>query len=231
MGRNRKGVCAGESFLPRRDHINRVLLISDGLANIGLTDETSIRRLVQQYKDRDGITLSSFGVGLDYNEILMTGMAETGAGNYYFIDTPDKMAGVFEKELNGLMKVAAQNAQLTIHLPKGVRLEKVYAFPYELKGDEVTIHFRDLFSEETKGVLLRFAINDGIQNRLMFRSTLHYQDVKDGRAKNLVHDNTLAPVQDNNFYLTDFNRQVMEQMVLFTARRKYGTGNEAGGSG
>ncbi len=201
----------------RADHINRVLLISDGLANIGLTDESSIRRLVQQYKDRDGITLSSFGVGLDYNEILMTGMAETGAGNYYFIDTPDKMAGVFEKELNGLMKVAAQNAHLTIHLPKGVRLEKVHAFHYELKGEEVTIHFRDLFSEETKGVLLRFAINDGIQNRLTFTSTLHYMDVTDGREKKLVHDNHLAPVQDNNFYLTHFNRQVMEQMVLFTA--------------
>ena len=68
----------------RADHINRVLLISDGLANIGLTDETSIRRLVQEYKDRDGITLSSFGVGLDYNEIFMTGMAETSRGQLLF---------------------------------------------------------------------------------------------------------------------------------------------------
>jgi Ca-activated chloride channel family protein len=70
--------------------INRVLLISDGQANAGLINSNIITGKVQQYKDAEGITLSSFGVGLDYNEVLMTDMAEAGSGNYYLLMRPIK---------------------------------------------------------------------------------------------------------------------------------------------
>ena len=49
------------------------------------------------------LVYDAFGVGLDYNETLMTDMAETGAGNYYFIDAPEKMTSIFQKELAGLL--------------------------------------------------------------------------------------------------------------------------------
>ena len=96
------------------------MLISDGLANAGLTDPKLIKIKVQQYKDNDGITISTFGVGLNYNEVLMTEMAETGNGNYHFIDKVEKMASIFDYELNGLLKVIAQNTELMIKLPSGV---------------------------------------------------------------------------------------------------------------
>jgi Ca-activated chloride channel family protein len=198
-------------------YINRVLLISDGLANEGLTDPAAIKTRVQQYKDREGITLSSFGVGLDYNELLMTDMAETGAGNYYFIDDVAKMSSMFDKELTGMMKVAAQNATLRIKLPAGITLTKVFSLQHEQHGDEVSIQFRDLFSEETKGVLMQFAIADGTSKELRFVSSLQYDDVATGSPRTLSNNNMLKPTEDNDQYLVFFNRKVIEQTVLFTA--------------
>ena len=80
----------------KRNYVNRVLLISDGLANAGLINPLRIKARVQEYKDIEGITISTFGVGLHYNETLMTDMAENGAGNYYFIDKADQMAAIFD---------------------------------------------------------------------------------------------------------------------------------------
>ena len=197
--------------------INRVLLISDGLVNQGITSAKAIKMNVQRFKDENGITISTFGVGLDYNEVLMTDMAEAGAGNYYFIDAADKMALMFDKELNGLLSVAAQNAELIIKLPKGIKIEKAYPLKYEEKGEEVSIKFRDLFSEETKGILLKFTMKDDVKSVLKFICTISYIDVSTGQKKSLINENTLSPVKNVDAYVTHFNKAVLEQTVLFTA--------------
>jgi len=110
----------------RQNYVNRVLLISDGLVNAGIKIPSRILAGVQSYKDTEGITISTFGVGLDYNETLMTAMAEYGSGNYYFIDKAEKMEPMFARELSGLQNVVAQNAELRITLPKGVMIDKIY---------------------------------------------------------------------------------------------------------
>ena len=197
--------------------INRVLLISDGQANAGLINSNIITGKVQQYKDAEGITLSSFGVGLDYNEVLMTDMAEAGSGNYYFINAPDKMTVLFDNELNGLLNVAAQSAALSIVLPAGIKIKKVFGYKHEQTGAVATIKFRDLFSDETKGVLIEFIVADGIAVPLKFRTSLSYQDIVEGEPKKLTNENILSPNNKAENYLTHFNKKVVEQMILYIA--------------
>jgi Ca-activated chloride channel family protein len=197
--------------------INRVLLISDGLANIGTTDSLVIRQKVRKFKDDDGVTLSTFGVGLDYNESLMTDMAETGAGNYYFIDAPDHMLALFQKELNGMLNVIAQNAELKIKLPKGVRIEKSYPLKYTQIGDVVIVKLLDLFAEETKSTLFKFQIEDKTNAPLKFLTTLSYTDIMDGQQKSVTNENLLGPVKNSEPYLTHFNKPVVEQTIFLTA--------------
>jgi Ca-activated chloride channel homolog len=201
----------------KKNFVNRVLLISDGLANAGMVNPLRIKARVQEYKDIEGITISTFGVGLDYNETLMTDMAENGAGNYYFIDKVDKMAAMFDKELNGLLNVVAQNTEMRISLPRGVTVEKVYPFRYELVKNEVVIKFRDLFSEESKGFMLQFKLDDYVDKELRFQSRLTYSDVVDNQQKSILNENVLLPVRNVDAYLTHFNKPVAEQVVLFTA--------------
>ncbi len=99
-------------------YVNRVLLLSDGLANEGITDPEKLRSIAQKRFREQGIGLSSFGVGADFNELLMTNLAEYGGANYYFIDMPDRIPEIFAKELEGLLSVVAQNAKLKITFPR-----------------------------------------------------------------------------------------------------------------
>lgn len=203
--------------------INRVLLISDGNANTGLTDSTLIHLKVQKYKDDNGVSISTFGVGLDYNETLMTDMAETGAGNYYFIDAPDKMTNIFNNELKGLLNVAAQNAELKIKLPRGVGIQKSYPLNFKQEGDELIIKLRDLSSDEIKASLFTFKIEDRINIPLKFVTTLSYTDVTNGQQKTLGNENLLIPTKKADDYLTHFNKQVLQQTILYTANERLET--------
>jgi Ca-activated chloride channel family protein len=202
-------------------YINRVLLISDGNTNTGLTDSTIIHLKVQKYKDDNGISISTFGVGLDYNETLMTDMAETGAGNYYFIDAPDKMTGIFNNELKGLMNVAAQNAELKV--PKEITIQKSYPLNFRHEEDEIIIKLRDLSSDETKASLFSFKIDDKINSALKFSTTITFTDVTTNQQKTLTNDNILSPTKKSDDYLTHFNKQVIQQTILYTANEKLET--------
>lgn len=220
------GTEQGYAYVKQNYHprfINRVLLISDGLANVGLTDSTLIRIKVQKFKDDEGISLSTFGVGLDYNETLMTDMAETGAGNYYFIDAADKLAVLFDRELNGLMNIAAQNAELKIKLPPEVKILKGYPLKFYQVADTIIVRLRDLSSQETKATLFTFNSDNNLGTTLKFSSAITYTDVVDGRPKFLVNENILSPVRIVDAYLTHYNKQVIEQAILFNVNEKLET--------
>lgn len=196
-------------------YVNRVLLISDGLANSGLTNARVIQNKVRQYKDEQGITLSTFGVGLDYNEVLMTDMAESGAGNYYFINDLDKMATILENEINGLAAIAAKDVSLTIDVPLDIQINKVYAYKADVKENRITIKFRDLFAYETKGVLIQFQIRKTVAEPFTFTSKLSFKDVKDGAIKQLENKNLFYSTHVMEELLSHYNRGVLEQTVLF----------------
>ncbi|HSU28595.1 MAG TPA: VWA domain-containing protein [Chitinophagaceae bacterium] len=201
----------------KKNYLNRVLLISDGLVNEGITSTFEIKKRVEAFKNEEGISLSSFGVGLDYNELLMTDMAETGAGNYYFIEKPDQIAALFEKELNGMLNVVAQNAELKIQLPAGVKLQKVFTFKPIQAGNELVFKMRDLFSEETRGIMIRFSLDEGVSDKLKFTSILSYDDITDNQRKSLVNENFLSPCSDYNEFMVYQNEEVKGQTVLYIA--------------
>jgi Ca-activated chloride channel family protein len=193
------------------------LLITDGLANIGITDSSVIRQKVQKYREEDGISISTFGVGLDYNESLLTDMAETGTGNYYFIDNPDNMVSQFNKEMNGLLNVVAQAAELRIKIPEGVKVEKSYPLKFSIINDVLVVRLRDLFAEETKSTLFTLKIADHVNKSFKLSCTLSYTDVMDGKDKSVTNDNLLLPAKLPDPWLTHFNKNVIEQAILFTA--------------
>lgn len=201
----------------RKNYVNRVLLISDGNITAGIKIPSRIIEKVREYKDIDGISVSTFGVGLDYNETLMTDMAESGAGNYYFIDKADKMAAMFDTELNGLANLVAQNAELRIMVPKGVTVEEIFPFKFAQDKNEIVIKFRDVFSEERKGLVMKFKIEDKAEKELQFQTKLVYTDATDNQPKLVMTENVLTPTKNIDTYLTHFNQVVAEQVVLFTA--------------
>ena len=83
---------------PIADGINRVVLLSDGIATLGLTDPKAIADQVRGLARR-GVSTTTMGVGDDFNEELMEAMARAGGGNYYYIESPRRLPSIFRAEL------------------------------------------------------------------------------------------------------------------------------------
>ncbi len=220
------GAMKGYSLVKRNhseEYINRVLLLSDGLANEGITNPTEIQRIVKRFNNQDGITISTFGVGSDYNEDLMTAMAENGMGNYYFIKDAENIAGIFRKELNGLMEVVAQNAELKITIPDYVNIDKVYGYSYDQMGRTITIKFHDLFSEETKGVLVKYSISNRINQPLAFETSLSYTDIYQRQRERIAL--LCKSEYTNNFsvYNRSFSDWVSTQVAIYVSNDRLET--------
>lgn len=201
-------------------YINRVLLLSDGQANEGITDPQQIEKIVRNQNKENGISISTFGLGNDYNEDLMTAMAETGTGNYYFINNTEKIASIFKKELNGLMEVVAQNTTLTITIPDFVNIEKVYGYKYDQIGNQLTIHLHDIFSEETKGLLIKYRIQNGNNTAVKFIAKANYADATNKENKVLATSNKASFTNQLSVYNDYFNEWASAQVALYVSNEK-----------
>ena len=200
----------------RSGYVNRVLLLSDGLANEGITDLTTLQSIAKKWFNTESISISTFGVGNDYNENLMTTLAENGGGNYYYIKQPDQVSGLLEKEVNGLLSVVAQQAQLTFTLPAGISVMRVYGGNYEMDKNSMTINLKDIFANETKAVLLKFKIKKGTTTDLPFATRLNFTDATDNNTPKAIDNlNVMRPVSDRTVYLKNFSERVMQQCTMF----------------
>ncbi len=96
------------------DHINRVILCSDGVANVGQTGPEEILKEIRTHVKR-GITLSTVGFGMgNYNDILMEKLANAGNGNYAYVDTLSEARRIFVEDLTGTLQVIAKDAKIQV---------------------------------------------------------------------------------------------------------------------
>ena len=100
---------------------NRVILLTDGIANVGVTDAEQITADARAYNDR-GIYLSTVGLGRDFNDALLSRLALQGQGAYHFIDSAEEMDKVFRKDVLGLMQKVASDVSLILRPEPGVQV-------------------------------------------------------------------------------------------------------------
>jgi len=203
-------------------YINRVLLLSDGLANTGVCYIDDLQQIVKEQYLNNKIAISTFGVGADFNEDLMTDIAEFGKGNYYFIDSSDKIPQIFKQELQGLLSVVAQNVRINVKKADGFKLEKVYACNYKMDGEEISVDFNDVFAEEEKGVLVKFSLTKKFYEEAEFLVCLLYDDVVNNY--NRVHECTavhIIPVSDEKLYQSGENADAVKNKVLLLANDRF----------
>lgn len=106
------------------DRINRVILLSDGLANQG---ETNAAILSQDCLGlaQHGVSTTTLGLGRQFNEDLLQGMAEAGEGNYYFIESPEQLPEIFNAELLGLSATLGTQVKLKLTAHADVQISKI----------------------------------------------------------------------------------------------------------
>src|SRR5258706_1119527 len=144
----------------RPECVNRVILLSDGLANRGITNPSELNDIASRYGS-NSISLSTIGVGLSYNENLMLGLSEHGGGNYYFVESPRQLASIFEHEFSGLTSVIAQHASIEITPGRGVEIRDVIGCSWRHEGDRWSMNIGDLYSNDRREYTLEMNIPEG----------------------------------------------------------------------
>jgi Ca-activated chloride channel homolog len=100
--------------------INRVILCSDGVANVGHTGPDAILNEIRGYVN-SGITLTSVGFGMgNFNDVLMEQLADNGNGNYAYIDNIDEARKLFVEDLTGTLQVIAKDAKVQVEFDPNV---------------------------------------------------------------------------------------------------------------
>jgi Ca-activated chloride channel homolog len=105
--------------------VNRVILLTDGQANAGLTDPQQLTGLAAQGR-QTGVTTTTVGFGADYDEKLLRAMADAGGGNTYYIEERDQATAIFADELQGLLSLGAQNVAIRVEPAAAAQLAAVH---------------------------------------------------------------------------------------------------------
>jgi len=98
----------------KKGRINRVILLSDGVANTGDTNPENLLRKIKSYADR-GITLTTVGVGMgNYNDILLEKLGDKGNGQYHYVDNMKEARRFFVENLTGNLQVIARDVKIQV---------------------------------------------------------------------------------------------------------------------
>ena len=140
--------------------VNRVLLLTDGLANVGITDPATLAGLVGGAA-AEGVTTTTIGFGAGYDERLLRTLADAGGGNTHYIEGPDQAPAVFQAEIEGLLALAAQNVAVTVAPGAAVDTATVlHRYPsHELGDGALRLELGDLYALEPKSLLVEFLVS------------------------------------------------------------------------
>lgn len=154
--------------------INRVLLLTDGHANMGIQDPKVLTATSAQ-KAEEGITTTTLGFAQGFNEDLLIGMARAATGNFYFIQSIDDASEVFSIELDSLRAVVGQNLKVTLELADGVSLADTLSLAKVSQNDagQAVITLGELYEGEDKLLGLSLAISSAQVGELPVMK-LHY---------------------------------------------------------
>ncbi len=169
----------------RRDATNRVILLTDGIANRGETAPEKIAQDSQRFND-EGIDLATIGVGLDLNKDLLRQLAQSGRGLFHFVAGAQDIEKVFIDELQSLISPVAYEPNVEIDYDPDLELMRIYGYQPELRKSGVTLKLDNMNHGLTEVVLLRFRLAErGVMpSRLPVKVRLSYYDVE--RKKQII---------------------------------------------
>jgi len=140
-----------------RNYVNRVILLSDGKANIGPSSPSELGNLGASFK-KENMTVSTMGLGPGYNEDLMLMLASRSGGNHIFIEDTAQLAGIFHEEFKTVLSVVAQEVSVAIDVSKAVRPIRVLGREAEINGQQVITQLSQIYSEQEQYVVLEVEV-------------------------------------------------------------------------
>jgi len=185
------GVSQGAAELRKhsedRRYIHRLILLSDGLANEGPSTPDDLARLGTALM-KEGISVTTIGLGLGYNEDLMTRLAQKSDGNTYFVESSRDMPRIFNDELGDVLNVVARQITLEIEFPEGVRPVTFVGREGMIRGQKAEMTLNQLYGGQEKFALVEVEVtsNRSGAEREIASAQLHFENALTQRKTSLI---------------------------------------------
>lgn len=182
-----KGAAEVQKFLDE-ESVNRVILLSDGKANVGPQSPSELERLGASLV-KEGISVSTLGLGLGYNEDLMSRLASAGSGNHAFVERADDLVAVFQKEFSDLMSVVASEFDIHTEIAEGIRPVRVLNTKADISGQDIRIPLAQLYARQQRYFVVEVEVEPGKDgnSRPLAKVTTKYQNMITGTKDTLSH--------------------------------------------
>ena len=168
--------CRCVANAPMEGRLNRVLLLTDGEANVGITDERQISNYTSELFER-GIVTSTFGVGLGFNEILLQMMADRGGGNTYYIQAEDEIGAFLLREFSEMAAISARKTEITLTFPPDCTLQVFGEWRHRFHAGILHISLSDLAAESVTRVMIK-ALTPAGDGDLTFKAAVRALDAQ-----------------------------------------------------
>lgn len=205
------------------EKINRVILLSDGQANVG---PTSVRELAElsRIAAKKGIAVTTVGIGDGYNEDLMTAIAGYSDGNHFFVNRVADLEKVFNNEFKDVMSVIAQDVIVTIRIADGVKPVRLLGREGEIIGNTINVRLNQLYANQEKYVLLEVVPAQGLAEQ---KKDLAEVQVRYANLNTKKHDDYSEKVRIRySQSSTEIKQALNEDVVVETEIQKAALENE-----
>jgi len=162
--------------------LNRVVLLSDGLANVGPSRPEEFARLGAELL-ADGISVSTIGLGLQYNEDLMAQLARASDGNHAFVSESADLVQIFNKEFDDVLSACAQTVSIDVELNPGLRVVRSMSRDGKIEGRNAQFRMNQVYQATEHYVLLEVEVDKSVAagEQDLGRVRVSYTTPKDGQ--------------------------------------------------
>jgi len=165
----------------------RVILLSDGLANVGPSSPEDLGRLGASLM-KEGISVTTIGLGLGFNEDLMTRLAQRSDGNTYFVEHSSDLSRIFAAELGDVLSVVARRVVIEIEFPAWVRPICFVGRDGTIRGQRAELSLNQLYGGQEKFALIEVEVSptaSGVEREIA-RARVSFEDALNQRAATLT---------------------------------------------
>ena len=198
----------------RNTNAPKVILVSDGLANKGITDVRSLSRIADAAVENE-FAVSTVGVGADFNEYLMTAIADRGTGSYYYLENPAAFAEVFQREFHDTRASIINNLKIQLPRTDGINLVDAAGYPISRQNGWNAFYPGSLRPGQTRKLFLTLQVPTNRAGKFVLntiRIGYHYD--------NRVFENTLAQsfqiacVKDRSKVISSIDKSSWSEKVI-----------------
>ena len=191
--------------------VKRMLLFGDGDANVGTGD---MKKIAAWARDFDA-AVSTFGVGTNYNEAVMTKIAQVSGGNYYAIHDVSKTETTLRTELDEIRSLTTAQAQLVFKAPLSFEFDRAFGHPAQMEAGPKVVSLRDLDEGTKRRIFVCFQVKQNERaQQPMLAVLLNYLDRKLGDGQQIYCHSQIRCVEEFAQEINSINEEI------FVASRK-----------